>query len=45
MLHGTGHLTAMELLSCPVIYYVSQPSFHHPAVSFIVRVNAFNDIL
>lgn len=42
---GTGDLTAVELLWCHVIYYESPPSFHHPAVSFIVRVNAFDDIL
>lgn len=41
----TGHPTAMELLWNHMIYYESRPSFHHAAVSFIVRVNAFNDIL
>ena len=45
MQSGKGDLTAMELLRCHVIYFELQPSFHHPAVFFIVRVNAFSDIL
>lgn len=42
---GKVDLTAMELLQCHVIYFKSQPSFHYPAIFFIVRVNAFSDIL
>lgn len=42
---GKEDLTAMKLLRCHVIYSEPQPSFHHPVVFFIVRVNAFNDNL
>lgn len=42
---GKGDLSAMKLLWCHVIYFKFQPSFHHPAVFFIVSADAFNDIL
>lgn len=42
---GKGDLTAMELLWYHVIYIESQPSFYHTTVFFIVRVNAFSDVL
>lgn len=45
MQSGKKDLTAMELLPCHVINFELQPSFHHHAVFFTVRVNAFSDIL
>ena len=45
MQSGKEDLTAVELLPCHVIYFESQLSFHHHAVFFTVRVNAFSDIL